>query len=374
MIQQCFMTNEEKLEFIKANYRGSRMVQLLKGDKKAFYDEWIARLILTVPKRLFKYRECNEDNLAALKSRKAWFSNPNTWNDPIDVTVAYDLQRDIDYLREHFDDYVLKFAFSFINRYIESFCAQKGFVTSEKVKKVYYSAFEGEEGINFDRIVSCLEPIVGWKPARQIAVKTQEAFAQATKSDFKDRIIGGLDKLLGVNGLREKVIMYSLSETHDNNHQWAVYADGGKGFCIGYRISPKNEEDASLIANLLPIYYGHKRPLSICRMLDESLTYSLRPETLSDLVDQESESLFVSLHTKNPEWSGEQEWRFCIPEAKPIGDLIDFDYAEAIYLGENIEPKWKELLIQIAAEQNLTVYQRKLDSTKSRWLYDRIPS
>ena len=130
------MTNEEKLEFIKANYRGSRMVQLLKGDKKAFYDEWIARLILTVPKRLFKYRECNEDNLAALKSRKAWFSNPNTWNDPIDVTVAYDLQRDIDHLREHFDDYVLKFAFSFINRYIESFCAQKGFVTSEKVKKV----------------------------------------------------------------------------------------------------------------------------------------------------------------------------------------------------------------------------------------------
>ena len=366
------MTNEKKLEFIKANYKTTRTWELLTQGKDEFYDEWVLTLLNIIPERLYKYRQCNNNNLSALKNKKAWFSNPRTWNDQIDVTVAYDIKKDIKYLDEHFDDYVLRFAFSFINKYIESFCEQKKFVSAERVKEVYYSSFKGDEHFNPARMIAYLEPIVGWKPARQITAKTQEALAMVMSEDFKNRIIGGFEKFLGFNNLRDKLLMYSLSETYTNNHQWAIYADGGSGFCIGYLIKPKNKKEASLIPNLLPIYYGERKVLSVSKMLDEALEYTVRQETLDDLINQETENLYVSLVTKSPEWSGEQEWRFSIPTEQTDTNLLDFDFAEVLYFGENISEYWKKRLLKIAKEQKLKVFQRKMDSLKSQWIYEEI--
>ncbi len=367
------MTNEEKLEFIKANYKSSRCWELLDSSEKTeFYEEWIKTLLRIVPLNLYKYRSCNEDNLKMLKNKTAWFSCPSTWNDQIDVTVSYDLDKDVEEIEKNFDNYVCKFAFAFINQYIESFCEQKKFVTKEQVRDIYYKAFKDDKSINFDRIVAYLEPVVGWKPARQIAVKTQEAFLIVEKPEFKDQIINGLKQFLGFNDIRNKMFMYSLSETYDNNHQWAMYADGGKGFCIGYEIEPKNKEEASMIPNLLPIFYGKKDDLLISRMLDETLEYVVRKEQIQDLVNQEAEVLYIALHTKTPEWIGEQEWRFIIPIEQAKDNAIPFDFAKSIYLGENIEQEWKDKLIVIAKEQNLKVYQRGLDRTKSKWIYEEL--
>ncbi len=367
------MTNEEKLDFIKANYKSARCWELLQGEEKLiFYEEWIKTLMNIIPTNLYKYRSCNEDNLKMLQNKTAWFSCPSTWNDPIDVTVSYDLDKDADELEKNFDHYVFKFAFAFINKYIESFCNQKKFVTQEQVREVYYKAFEGEDGINVDRIIAYLEPVVGWKPARQIAVKTQEAFMMVEKTEFKEQIVNGFRQFLGFNDIRTKMFMYSLSETYENNHQWAMYADGGKGFCIGYEIKPKSKEEASMIPNLLPIYYGEKDDLLLSRMLDETLEYVMRQETLGDLVNQESESLYVALHTKTLQWIGEEEWRFIIPIDQAKYNAIPFDFAKSIYLGENIEPEWKERLISIAKEQNLKIYQRQLNRTKSKWIYSEV--
>lgn len=367
------MTNEEKLDFIKANYKSSRCWELLEGnEKQEFYEEWLKTLLRIIPIHLYKYRCCNEDNLTMLRNKTAWFSCPSTWNDQIDVTVSYDLDKDLNELDKNFDKYVYKFAFAFINQYIESFCDQKKFVTKEQVRDVYYKAFKGDESINFDRIVNYLEPVVGWKPARQIAVKTQEAFMMVEKPEFKNKILNGFKQFLGFNDIRNRMYMYSLSETYENNHQWAIYADGGKGFCIGYEIIPKNKEEASMIPNLLPIYYGKKEDLLISKMLDETLEYIARKEEISDLINQETEILYVALHTKTPEWVGEQEWRFIIPIEQAKENAIPFNFAKTIYLGENIEDDWKNKLIEIAKEQQLKVYQRQLDRTKSRWIYKEI--
>ena len=95
-------------------------------------------------------------------------------------------------------------------------------------------------------------------------------------------------------------------------------------------------------------------------------------KTLGDLVNQESESLYVALHTKTLQWIGEEEWRFIIPIDQAKYNAIPFDFAKSIYLGENIEPEWKERLISIAKEQNLKIYQRQLNRTKSKWIYSEV--
>lgn len=253
------MTNEEKLKFIQYNYVNARALELLSTDRKElFLRQWAKETLTIVPTHLYKYRVCNENNLNMIRNRTAWFSCPSTWNDPIDVTVSYDLEKDSKILKEKEDELAAKMALTFINKYIESFCEQKKFVTAEEVKKVYYGAFEGESGINPKRIIFYLTPIVGEKPAKQIAVKTQEAFSMVNTPKFREQVFGGLEKMMHFNDIRNTMRMYSLSETYENNHQWAMYADGGKGFCIGYHIKPKTEREWSLIPNLLPIYYGDK--------------------------------------------------------------------------------------------------------------------
>lgn len=69
---------------------------------------------------------------------------------------------------------------------------------------------------------------------------------------------------------------------------------------------------------------------------------------------------------------GEQEWRFSIPLINTDSNLIDFNFAKSIYLGENIEESWKQQLIEIAKEQNLKVFQRKLNKTQSNWDHEEI--
>lgn len=365
------MTNEEKLEFLKSSYIYTRATELLSDvDSEKMTHKWISEMLPKIPIKLYKYRSCCDNNLAVLKNKTAWFSCPITWNDPIDVTVSYDMEKDNKLLQDHINQIVGKTAFSLVNRYIESFCEQKKFVTADQVKQAYYDSFNGERKVDLKRIIAVLTPIVGEIPARQIAVKTQEAFLVAEQMNFKEKYLNGLDGLRNFNNIKDELLMYSLSETYDNNHQWAMYADGGKGFCIGYRIEPKNSREASLIRNLLPIYYGEKQPLMITKYLDETLTYTMRPETIDELPKQETAKLFVSLYTKTIEWVGEQEWRFSIPRQQTESNAVLFDFAESIYLGENIENEWKDKLLEIALEQGLAVYQRKLDSTKSKWIYE----
>ena len=64
-------------------------------------------------------------NYKLLRIKMRWFSNSSTWNDPIDVTVKYNIEKDVELLDSNFDEYALKFAFMFINKYIDSLCNQK---------------------------------------------------------------------------------------------------------------------------------------------------------------------------------------------------------------------------------------------------------
>ena len=59
-------------------------------------------MMKSIPKKLYKYRECNEQNIDALKKKQIWFSSPNYWNDKADVTVAFDLIKDKNYIEKNF--------------------------------------------------------------------------------------------------------------------------------------------------------------------------------------------------------------------------------------------------------------------------------
>ena len=214
------MNNKKRLEFIKQNYFNNRAISLLPKEKQEeallLYANGLLEL---VPKKLYKYRICNDNNLNILREKKAWFSNPSTWNDPLDVTVSYDIEKDKQYIKENIDKIATNMAFYYINQYIESFCEQKKFISADVVKEVYYSAFNGENEFNPIRMIRYLTPVVGNVPARQITVKTQKALLKVSNSKFKEDLEKQLENMMSFNKIKEEIFMYSLSETYTNNHQ-----------------------------------------------------------------------------------------------------------------------------------------------------------
>jgi hypothetical protein len=362
-----------KLNFIKFNYKCSRTFELLEEPKKlSFHEEWIDQIIDCCPKHFYKYRSFNGDNVDALIQKKAWFSRPSAWNDPIDVTVHYDLGKDIADMDRDFDQLVLKFARLFIEKYMASYCDQKKTIDLQTLTYYYDSAFKGSDGFEPGRIVTALTPVVGDKVARQMAAKTSQILHDVLNPEFKENMTAAFSKMYSLNDVRDTMILCSLSETYHNNHQWAIYADGGKGFCIGYEIKPRTKQQRDLMVNLLPVYYGKKPDFSLERMLEESIEYATRPETFNDLVNQEAEKEFVAMFTKDKEWQGEQEWRFAIQDKDHPGSLIDFDFAKALYLGDKMSEENAQTLIKVGEQLGISVYRRKLDSTGSEFSYQKV--
>lgn len=367
------MKNDDKLKYIENNYINARMIELIPEESRnGFLENWLNNIINTIPYKLYKYRQCNDNNLNALRDKKAWFSNPFKWNDPIDFTTKCDLENDLKTLENNFDDYSLCFSILFVNKIIDCFCNEKKIITIDKIKEIVYSCINEEEGPDLSKMNENLSHILGKTNSKQLTTKIQEIFKKTNSNEFRSQITANLNEFLGFSGMKNNYIMYSLSETYYNNRQWATYADDGKGFCIEYDLVSNNKHELEILYELLPIYYGGRQKISLLKMLDETLEYKKKSKIKSDLNNLETKKLFVSLYTKEPEWSGENEWRFSLHMENCTGKLIDFDFAKALYLGDKIEKDWKEKLLEIAKEQKLLVYQRKLDRMKSNLIYEKI--
>jgi len=367
--------NQSKLEFIKQYYLCLKKSESLQDSKNCeFYENWINKTLRKVPKHLYKYRAFNPNSLSSLKNDQAWFSKPSLWNDPIDITAHYDLKKDTKELSQNIDNYILNFAKVFIDKYLNSFLKDKKQIDQNTINYIYSSIFKGKDRLESKEIISTLTPIIGEPSAKQFAFKAQEVLSSVLNNQVKTQLLSSLKSIYSLNDVRNQMISLSLSETYNNNHQWAIYADGGKGFCIGYKTNPQNAQQRDLILELLPIYYGKKRVFSITRLFDEMLQDSAESSKKSKNIDREERNQFIAMLTKEPEWSGEQEWRYILKDTNlsEKGKLVDFDMADSVYIGDNMSPDSAKILTEIAKEKKLKIFSRRLDKTGSLFNYERI--
>lgn len=165
--------------------------------------------------------------------------------------------------------------------------------------------------------------------------------------------------------IRKTFYVFCLCERYDNDKMWVDYTNDGKGFCIEYNI--RKIMKPSFIFHLFPIYYGKKKMVDISRILVEE---EIRNEDdIAFYLNEELKRAFFSERTKEESRKGEDEWRIIIDRESIESQYVDFDYAESIILGQNIDSKNKNKLIAIAKEQNLNVYQRRFNATESKWEY-----
>ena len=324
--------------------------------------EFDSSTTLQKPNKFYKYRTCSRNNINNLQEGKAWFSSPTSWNDKIDCTILLDLE---EFCRNYETNpqLIMLQSIKGIVRIIE----KKLGIRIKNGDEDFINAITlfNDNGTLNNEGKEYLKSNCNEFELQQYNVYQNQINELFKSIPFENAI----KQILYFNdNIKNSINAYCLSMSGDNNTQWSRYADEEKGFCIEYTL-PQNI-DNPFVANLYPIIYEEKEEVDFIELFMELLNIGVNHENLF-----ESEVLrkaILSLLTKEPKWASEEEWRIILSKKEYPNNLIDFNFATAIILGKDINLYNKRRLINIAKEQNLKVYQRKMNATNSDFIIEEV--
>lgn len=149
-----------------------------------------------------------------------------------------------------------------------------------------------------------------------------------------------------INKVYSLVRVVCLATDFTNRLMWSHYADSHKGFCVEYDFTDTVEKNEMLP---LPITYSDKRPLIPYKaVLDKS------PKYMTEATNELLEGFII----KDKAWEYENEWRLLRPSTE---EFVNMPAVSAIYLGALISDENKRILMQIAEEKGIPVFQMVID-------------
>lgn len=343
---------------IKEQYIEDMIIQTLQNT----IEEFEKSTTLQKPTKLYKYRTCTRNNINNLKSGKVWFSSPMSWNDKVDCTILLDLEKFCDDYEQRPEDIMLE-SIKWIVKIFETKLGISIKISEDQIKEnIKYFDNNGTLN-NVGR--EQLESSCTKEEVEKYSFFENQMLTMLKSMDFEN----AMKQLLYFNDeIRNNIKAYCLSETSSNNTQWSRYADEEKGFCIEYTLPSSLNND--FVKNLYPIIYAEKEEINFMDLFFELASIGINKEELkkTDVIKK----VILSLLTKEIKWESEEEWRIILSKSKYPNNLIDFNFATSIILGSDINSYNKRRLVKIAKEQNLKVYQRRMNATRSNFIVEEI--
>lgn len=192
--------------------------------------------------------------------------------------------------------------------------------------------------------------------------------------EIKNEVTNTLqDNLLKIKKIiSENFKITCLSERLDSPLMWAHYTDKHRGFCLEYDFTHSNLSNIQkkypdyLLNRLLffPVQYSKKRP-QITRTLSNNITRDDKKTSHISL-----SNLLQCLLIKSEEWRYEKEWRLI--KMGNVSPISKFPNPSKIFLGCNINEHNKKLLIEIAKEKNIPIFQMRLEPDEYKFSYYQL--
>ena len=349
------MNNEEKKKFILEvhksymsirPYDGSSNIEQMRKKEDQFWNVYCSEFDQFIPKSLFKYRTCSEQNINAFKEDFAWFSAPVDFGDIVDSALNTDIESELDELGKNPQEHIRKISIAIINCML----APYGQTVDEKIVDLTLPLFNenGEVKENDAKkfLSNYLPEYAGDKYAFQLANAAQ----LNNQGNIEEIIKGFLNLYLDFNKrIRNESLVYCLAEEKDNLAMWETYAQGATGFCIEYSL-PKDVFLAQrMILNLFPIYYGEKQQIKFFDIFVRGLQAK---QQINGMAYEDYADWFLSSLTKDNSYSFQKEWRIVFTKEMG-GNKQSFPFATSIILGEKISDENKKTLIDIAKRKSV---------------------
>lgn len=359
------MTAEKKKQYFLTLFENKERLQT---------DENLVQQLLNnhlqyVPKKkLYKFRTCNNQNFTTLEENSIWMSPASSFPDVFDFTINIDLKKNFKEIEKWLNTNFLHYYF---------------IIMKEKCEKSG-NAFP----YTYDDFVTYRQTCFDSK-GKVIPTK-EEAFlrAHASKSELQqfnlimDKLVEAriqlkekvelwtrdlLNKMINEarTRMRDKALIYCMTERFDNHSLWENYAANYSGFCIEYcfaNYADKGFDDYKNLIYLLPMSYRKRRPyFDIVSLFDAGT----REYILKDSVWKRNPTLDadfnMQLYYKDSDYQYEREWRVSI-DNKGINKQY-FPFVSAIYAGKDIKPRNLKRLRNIAKKLGVPVYQQIVGKT-----------
>lgn len=323
--------------------------------------DWIKS---NLPKRLFRYRQFNENNLNALRNDEIWGSQVTKYNDPYEYIPCYDIKKVNQFLNREFDENVIE--------------QQLSILKAGNIPQQFKSLFSEKTLHTLIENVAKIDDI----STVSKGMSAQKPFViQYLQSKF-DAIIK--DFFVGVAEAEKKYNVACFSENNNSSLMWGHYADGHKGFCLEYDFTD-NLTDCNKPCNsiksclkfllefpIAPICYsGHR--LDATAGILSIIQQRLKNEIGLGMNDYFPDMLLCikCLLTKASDWHYEKEWRlfgYFPDESKQHGSIMR-KKTKAIYLGSSMFQEHKQKLLSIAEEKEISCYQVVPSYETSEFIY-----
>lgn len=316
-----------------------------------------------LPKKLFRYRECNEYSIDAFRRNLIFFNTPNNFNDPHDCLVYFDnnrIDRELEFIKTMPLNTIIKSAYE-----------------TKTLPPFLNEAFPQEmtNGI-FNQPQEYFEKVINDAP------NMLDDYIKFIENEIKSACNTVLSHF------RNNPKIACFSQNIKQPLMWSYYANSHKGFALEYNFNnyvPKCENCKNKCANfttyeLYPIVYSNRRydatdfAMSlvsgrIFQMMGVEPTYSKFSSVPDKLALQKANTY------KSTCWNHEREWRMqlhCINRdnqrnwlyCKPI----------AIYFGCHISDINRDILLKYAKDNEVTPFQmdEQLSKAEYKMNYSKI--
>lgn len=331
------------------------------------------RLTFLPHQKLYKFRTCSAQNFKTLEENCIWMSPASSFPDSFDNTINIDPEENIKALDKWLDENFSVFCFDLSKDY----CEKKGMI-------IPFNHIDFQE-----YIATCLDengdPIEEKEHEFLIAHSSsedlehiEESFQQlklirekfASIEDITTQSISDtIDEMR--TGMRDKALVYCMTERYDNHTLWEIYAKNYTGFCIEYSFKDFDNKDFHDYKNLVymfPASYRKKKPnFNIVSLMECSFRQLIYKDD-SCIRDSELDADFnMQLLYKNSDYDYEHEWRFSIDTNST--NKQHFPFVSALYAGKDISPRNLNRLVKIAIKLGVPVYKQSMNKLKNCYEY-----
>lgn len=331
------------------------------------------RLTFIPHQKLYKFRTCSNQNLKTLEENCIWMSLASSFHDSFDNTINIDPKENVKEIEKWLKENYPVFCFDLA----KSFCEQRGIA-------IPYTHDDFKE-----YITTCLDengnPIEEKEQAFLIAHASEEElehidsifqqlkFIRDKFAEIEDKTVENMADVINQTrtGMRDRALVYCMTERYDNHTLWENYAKNYTGFCIEYSFCDFHKQDFQDYKNLVymfPMTYRKKKPyFNMVPLMDGSFRQFIYKDDSWKRDSELDADLNLQLLYKNSDYDYEHEWRFSINADN--ANKQPFPYVNAIYAGKDIKPRNLARLIKISQKLGVPVYKQEVNRALNGYDY-----
>ena len=314
-------------------------------------------------KYLYRFRSCNENNFNALKNSQIWCTAAERFADPRDSSLRIDVSRNIPQMKRVLS--ILGYT-GFAPNWLEKYIGKKYAFDFDEIQKYIIKQYieqdyKGEALVDLSSGFPneiCDEIVKSIKLCKALYeyVMTDDDAMRVMLRLLQDTALEEADKR------RKLFYICCFTETYKNDAMWESFADGFQGFCCRYDMDAI--EIFGKISPFQKVIYGSKPVFDFTNLLkyDNAKTeIQIENEIMNQLVYKDKSMQY------------QKEWRLFVKreEVSSLGRLVDFDICSRIFLGIKMSAENRRILLNIADEKNLQVYEQRL-SRYGNFYYQQI--